>query len=237
MNDNELISQYFDGELTAEDAAQLETRMALEPKLRAQLEQVRQIDIALRCALATQGDIPAHLINMLTTTDSNVVELRPRSQQRWGFAIAASLMAGIAFMAGQQWLADGQNLMVPDIAESKAFAHILESRASRASGWYPVEDSVQMRPVLSFASTGGTWCREFQATQQDEAWRGVACRHDGDWELELLVQSPGLAGETAGYQTASAVSLDTVAQFIDNNSTDIPLGRREEASLIANSWR
>ena len=237
MNNNELISQYFDGELSAAEAAQLEARMAVEPDLRAQLEQLRQIDLALRSAFATQGDIPAHLINMLTTSDNNVVELRPRNQQRWGVAIAASLMAGIAFMTGQQWLAGGQNILIPDIAESEAFAQILEHQASKASGWYPVEDSLQMRPVLSFASTGGTWCREFQAVQQDEAWRGVACRRGGDWELELLVQSPGLAGETAGYQTASADSADTVAQFIDDNSTDIPLGRQEEARLITNSWR
>jgi hypothetical protein len=236
MNDNELISQYFDRELDAAASAQVEARLALEPELRARLEQLRQVDLALRSALATQGDVPAHLTNLLTSGD-NVVELRPRNQQRWNFAIAASLMAGFAFMTGQQWLADGQNLLVPDIAESRAFAQILENDPSRVDGWYPVEDGVQMRPVLSFASTAGTWCREFQAAQQDESWRGVACRRDGNWELELLVQSPGLAGETAGYQTASAVNVDTLAQFIDDNSTDIPLGREQEADLISQHWR
>ena len=236
MNDNELISQYFDHELDDSQAAQVKARLAIEPELRARLEQLRQVDLALRSALATQGDVPAHLTNMLTD-HSNVVELRPRTQQRWGMAIAASLMAGFAFMTGQQWLAGDQNLLVPDIAESQAFAQILEHESSKVDGWYPVQDNVQMRPVLSFASTGGTWCREFQAAQQGESWRGVACRHEGSWELELLVQSPGLAGETAGYQTASAVNIDTVAQFIDDNSTDIPLGRKQEAGLIAQGWR
>jgi hypothetical protein len=237
-NDHQLISQYLDGELNQAQMAQLEARFAVDSELSAHLDQLRDIDQALRDSVATEGRVPEHITAMLSQPDDTVVPLRPRQQQRWGLAVAASLLAGIAVVNGPRWIADGtESLMVPDIAESAAFAQILEQEPSKAKGWYTVQDTVQLRPVLSFASTGGTWCREFLAAQGDEAWRGVACRRDDNWNIELLVQTPGLAGESAGYQTASAANADTVANFIDANSTDIPLGRTEEAELIAKSWR
>jgi anti-sigma factor RsiW len=237
-NDHELISQYLDGELNQVQTAQLETRLAVESPLSAYLEQLRHTDQALRDSLATQGRVPEHITAMLSQADDKVVPLRPRQQPRWGLAVAASLLAGIAAVNAPRWIAGGpESLLVPDAAESAAFAQVLENQPSIARGWYTVLDSVQMRPVLSFASTGGTWCREFLATQADEAWRGVACRRDEKWDVELLVQTPGLAAENSGYQTASAETADMVATFIDTNSTDIPLGRDEEAGLIANKWQ
>ena len=237
-NDHQLISQYLDGELNQAQMAQLEARFAVDSALSAHLDQLRDIDQVLRDSVATEGRVPEHITAMLSQPDDTVVPLRPRQQQRWGLAVAASLLAGIAVVNGPRWIAGSpESLMVPDIAESAAFAQILEQEPSKAKGWYTVQNTVQLRPVLSFASSGGTWCREFLAAQSEEAWRGVACRRNGDWNIELLVQTPGLAGENAGYQTASAVNADTVASFIDANSTDIPLGRTEEAELIANSWR
>ena len=237
-NDHQLISQYLDGELNQAQMAQLEARFAGDSELSAHLEQLLHIDQALRDSVAAEGRVSEHITAMLSQPDDQVVPLRPRRQQRWGLAVAASLLAGIAVVNGPRWIAGGPaNLMVPDIAESAAFVQILEQQPSTAKGWYTVQDSVQLRPVLSFASSGGTWCREFIAVQAAEAWRGVACRRDDNWDIELLVQTPGLAGESAGYQTAGAVSADTVANFIDVNSTDIPLGRTEEAELIATGWQ
>ncbi len=141
-------------------------------------------------------------------------------------------------VGGTQWVADSQdNLLVPNIEESVAFSQVLDENPSQAKGWLPVGDDVQLRPVLSFASNGGTWCREFLAAQGSESWRGVACRRDGSWDVELLVQTPGLSAENSGYQTASAETADLVAQFIDTHSTDIPLGREQETGLIAKDWR
>jgi hypothetical protein len=238
-NDHELISQYLDGELNQVQTAQLEARFAVDQELAAHLENLRNIDQALRDSMATEGRVPEYLTAMLSQADDKVVPLRrPLQHQGWGLAVAASLLAGIAMVGGPSWIAGTpESLMVPDAAESKAFAQVLESKPSIARGWYTVLDSVQMRPVLSFASNGGTWCREFLATQADEAWRGVACRRDEKWDVELLVQTPGLAAESSGYQTASAETADVVANFIDTNSTDIPLGRDEEAGLIAKGWR
>ncbi len=240
MNEQDIqtISSYLDGELSTELSATLEARLAAEPALRAQLEQMRRVDQLLRGSLASETRVPAQITALLQPEASNVVQLRPRREQRWSVAIAASLLAGVILIGGQQWLpGTDSNLLVPDIAQAAAFSEILDEQASSATQWHPVKDGVQMRPVLTFASNGGTWCREFLANQAAETWRGVACRRAGQWDVELLVQSPGLAAEnTGGYQTASADSADLVASFIDDNSSDIPLGLKQESALISTDW-
>jgi len=241
MNDHdiELLSQYLDGELDAAARGQLKRRLTAEPELRGQLHRFERLDRELRLAMAKEGHVPVHVAALLTDIGDKVVAMPRREPRRWGgLAIAASLLAGIAIVGAPGWIADSRdNLLVPDIEESAAFSRILESEPSRATGWLQVEDEVRARPVLSFASTGGAWCREFLASQGDETWRGVACRRGGSWDVELLVQTPGLAAENAGYKTAGAETADLVAGFIDSHSTAIPLGLEEEAKLIAGNWR
>ncbi len=237
QQDHELISRYLDQELSTEERADLESRLQSEPELRETLARFRGVDQELCKAMAKEGHVPVETAALLTKRGDTVAVLPRRKTQRWGLAMAASLLAGVAVINGPQWVADSQdNLLVPNIEESVAFSRILDSNPSQARGWLPVEDDVKMRPVLSFASNGGTWCREFVAAQDHEAWRGVACRREGSWNVELLVQTPGLAGESSGYQTASAETADLVAQFIDTHSADIPLGLQAEAKLINSNW-
>ena len=61
MNDQDIqiISSYLDGELPSSESAALEVRLAAEPALRAQLEQMRRIDQVLRQSLAAETAVPA----------------------------------------------------------------------------------------------------------------------------------------------------------------------------------
>ena len=238
QQDRELVCQYLDEEMGVAERNHFEQRLAAEAELRDTLQSYRAVDSHLRRAMAREGHVPVTVAALLAASDDRVAVLPARRRQTWGLAVAASLLAGVVIINGPQWLADSRdNLLVPNIQESVAFSQILEESPSRAKGWLPVADDVAMRPVLSFASNGGTWCREFLAAQGREAWRGVACRRDHGWDVELLVQTPGLAAENTGYHTASAETADMVANFIDTHSADIPLGPEQEASLIARDWR
>lgn len=238
VQDNELLSRYLDGELNQAEHSSLQARLEAEPLLAAYLQRLQRVDQLLQATLRAEGAVPVQVVAMLAPEQSNVVQLSPRREQRWSYAVAASLFAGLALLGGQQWVGvASSNLLVPDIAQAPAFSEILEQQASSASNWYPVAGDVHMRPLLTFASSGGTWCREFLANQASESWRGIACRRGAHWDVELLVQSPGLAAENTGYQTASADSAELVASYIHDNSQDIPLGLQQEMALIANSWR
>ena len=162
QQDHELISRYLDQELDASERTALEARLGAEPELRETLDRFRGVDQELCRAMAKEGHVPVDTAALLSKRGDTVAVLPRRKPQRWGLAMAASLLAGVAVINGPQWVADSQdNLLVPNIEESVAFSEILDSNPSQARGWLPVEDDVQMRPVLSFASTGGTWCREF----------------------------------------------------------------------------
>ncbi|MHC4819514.1 MAG: anti-sigma factor family protein [Planctomycetota bacterium] len=47
MNDRELLHGYFDGELSAEEAARFERTLAADPALAARLQELRSLDDAL----------------------------------------------------------------------------------------------------------------------------------------------------------------------------------------------
>ena len=53
--DNELLSQYLDGELGAPQVLELECRLAAEPALQVELERLQAVDNALRSAFNTPG--------------------------------------------------------------------------------------------------------------------------------------------------------------------------------------
>ena len=91
-HDNELLSQYLDGELGAPQTLELKKRLLAEPQLRASLEQLQRVDNALRNAFDTPAaeQVPAAVAQMIKPANTGA---QPQRKAAWGFAIAASIMA------------------------------------------------------------------------------------------------------------------------------------------------
>jgi hypothetical protein len=97
-------------------------------------------------------------------------------------------------------------------------------------------DGRNIRPVLSFQSNTGSWCREYHLAASDGSWHGVACRGDAGWATTVLA-SADFTESTADYRPAGAADSDEIADFIDRNAAGIPLDATQEAEIIARAWR
>ena len=173
--DYELISQYLDKELSQADASRLEQRLAAEPALQASLNELQTLQARLQDTYnaAAVGSVPEEITALLDDTPVRIIPLPHKRVANWGFALAASLFVAVA--ATQ--LVQHNKQPGADAALSIA----LNNSPSRGSGWETLSDGRNIRPVLSFQSTAGAWCREYLLTDGAEDWRGVACRDGGTW--------------------------------------------------------
>lgn len=237
MNDKdyELLSSYLDGELSASAAQTLRKRLLAEPELRAAFESLRAVNDKLRESFDTEEAkaVPEH-ITVLVSNAPTTEEARPdRRRAAWGFAVAASLVAATGLLLTPDWRQAGAPAPGGD---DPLLAQTLEQAPSRAEGWENLADGRQLRPMLSFQSKSGEWCREFLISDADSSWRGVACRDDSGWQTEAIgVQD--VLDHGAQYRPAGAAQAAEVDAYIDANAADIPLSLSQEAELIARGWR
>lgn len=230
--DEQALSQFIDGELATEQAGEIRRRLLSEPALRARYEQMNAANDRLKQALDVPGadNVPEQVSQMLAAADTgNTRQLSTIRRAGWGLAIAASIMATSGVLLNPLW----QNHSDSRDAE---IAGVLETSPSRATGWETLPGGDRLRPVLSFRSNAGQWCREYLLETSDNAWRGVACRDDRAWRTRVIseVGQPESAGE---YRPAGATDSDSVAAFIDRHAADLPLSAREEAGIIDTEWR
>ncbi len=234
--DYELLSQFLDGELSPAETRALRERLIAEPVLRAALERMRNVNERVRSALNIPG---ADAIPEPVSARLRVLGGDSSTSGRtagWGLAVAASLVAAAGLMLAPQWreAADDQFDGAP-LADD-LLAGMLESAPSRADGWDSLEDGRQVRPVLSFSTREGFWCREYLLTDAGETFRGVACRRDATWRTEVI-GAASHPGSQDDYRPAGAPGATSVESYISEHSADIPLSLEQEAELIARNWR
>jgi hypothetical protein len=99
-----------------------------------------------------------------------------------------------------------------------------------------LSDGRALRPVLSFQSNTGSWCREYLLADGDSSWHGVACRDKNGWTTAVLTTTQ-LPASSEDYRPAGAGDAADIADFIDRNAAGIPLDARQEAEIIARSWQ
>jgi hypothetical protein len=233
MNDRdfELLSQYIDGELAADQTQALRQRLLAEPELRANYDHMYSVDKRIRKAFAglSSEQVPER-ISATLMRDTAVREGNISGQRRaaWGVAIAASVLAAAGLLLNPDW-------RKTDVGDT-ALAAVLEATPSGGSEWQALADGRQVRPVLSFAHVDGSWCREYILSEDSATYRGVACRTGGQWVTTVL-NAQSVPGNTTEYRPAGADDAEAVAAFIAANGAGIALSRSEEADLIARQWR
>ena len=235
--DNELLSQYLDGELAAPAAQSLRQRLIAEPQLRRALERLRAVDNRVKNAFEAPAleAVPQHVVNMVQNAATRP-ERSSHHRAGWGFAIAASLLAATGLLMNPDSQQQSGDYMAATATQDSLLSQILEHSASRGEGWDTLDDGRQVRPLLSFASTNGSWCREYLVSDDGATWRGVACRAGNAWTTQVL-SAEQASGSSNEYRPAGATSADQVTSFIDAHAADIALSLKEEASVIAGNWQ
>ena len=233
--DHQLLSQFVDGELPAAVARDLERRLACEPALKMRLGELQNLDNTLRGAFAAPGleTVPPHIRRLLNPVPAGVIPLRPRRSRHWGYALAASLAVALCGTLVTQWEHAGN---APGTGFDSSLARALEQTPSSGSQWTPLADGSKVRPILSFRSDSGEWCREYELAQSTSTYHGVACRHDQQWRSAVVVEKTLSIGP-GEYRPAGSAEPASVAAFVDQHLVDIPLDAGQEAALISAGWQ
>lgn len=225
--DYQLLSQYLDGELNDLAARQLERRLQSEPQLQATLTEMGELDERVKQAFAGTDKAPEQVAAMLRPA-GNVVAFPQRKQRPgWHYAVAASLVAAAGVLLAPQWQQTAPG--------GPTLADILQSTPSMADGWKTLADGNEVRPVLSFSSVDGNWCREYLLSASGEGQRGVACLEAGQWNTRVLAEAE-LPGSASEFRPAGAGDADAVADFLADHADGIALSAADEQALIESNW-
>lgn len=233
--DYELLSQYLDGELAATAMQEMRKRLMAEPELRACLARLQTVNSTVQEAFDIPGadTVPAQIVHAVKHAPTQPTKMPAHHRAGWGLAVAASLVAAAGLLLTPEWR---QQAPEQSAGGDALLAHVLEHSTSRGDGWDALEDGRQVRPLLSFRSTQGDWCREYLVAAQSSTWRGVACRGQGQW-ITAVLTTEATADSAIEYRPAGSAASEDIASFIDTNAADIALSLDEEAALITSNWQ
>jgi len=224
---DETLMAFADGELADPACGDVERAIAADAALRERVAALRRQRARLAAAFAPVLDepMPPRLAELLRAAEPpKVVQLdarrvareRPRvlptSWARWG-GMAAALLLGV--LLGTQLERGGPEIGPRDarlVAEGPIGDALSSQLASAPVAGAPV--AVQ----LSFVDKSGRYCRTFSTS----ALAGVACRRDGQWDLQTLAAADP-APATGLRQAASTLPravLDAVDRSIAGPALD-----------------
>jgi hypothetical protein len=245
-NDDEALSALLDDALSPDDAAELRQRLEREPALRARLAALEHANMAVRKAYVGVIDepLPARVLDALTLPGERdtVVPFRARRLKFvtvLPLAAAATLALAIGVVIGTRVDSGGSASPTGIVAEagvvapgSALFAALdgLPSAATQAVG-----AGVTATPRLTFATDDGEYCRLVELASERGASEALACRREGEWQLEMVVFVE--RGPRDGvYRPASGPSPGLEAE-IDSLIAGEPLDAAGERELIERGWR
>jgi hypothetical protein len=230
MNDEKFFA-WLDGELAPDEAAEMQAKVAADPKLAQLAEQHRAFGARLKGAFdpIAAAPVPARVEGTLRPS-AEVIDFGAAKRSRsipslpqWA-AIAATLAVGISIgtivpkgatapvevQGGAMYAAAGLN-------------QALDTQLASA----PAGD---VRIGLTFRDQAGEICRSF--TQQ--ASSGLACRSGGRWKLKGMFAAP--EGQATDYRMAAGMDPN-LAALVDSSMSGEPLDAAQEQAAKSKGWR
>lgn len=262
---DEMLVAYVDGELSAEDSAEIETALQTDQKVREAVRIFRETADWSRRAFddVLREPVPERLIQ--AATGQGIVDQRnagradeapwiksPGRQGRFagaGLAMAASIALaigigggyGLSGLVGPGESGPGGHPLVGSVDQAGALHAALETTASGTLT--RIADTGDVMPLTTFVENDGRYCREFQATlagvDRPEASFGIACRQPaGSWQVEAVVAAPTAAQDgTSQFVTASGAAKNPL-QILVGAMTDVgPISSGDEATVLATGWK
>jgi hypothetical protein len=225
--DPEMLMAYADGELGPIEAKRVERAIAEDPALAEEVARHR----ALRARLAghfapvAEEPVPDRLAAMLCP---KVVELPVPKRAasipawgRWGAAVAASLVLGLAIGHGLR----DEGMVRTEAGQLYAagtLADALDSQLAANQG--------AVRVPVTFRNADGRYCRVFTGRTAD----GIACHDPQGWSLRQT-HAAGTASKT-DYVQAGSADARVMAAAQEMMAGD-PLDAEAEAKARASGWR
>lgn len=237
MTEDEKFFAWLDGELGDAEAAEMEARVAADPKLARLAEQHRALGARLHGAfdIVTDAPAPARLLAEVRKTDAEIVNLGPARQSRdarrnrarlpqWA-AIAATLAAGI--VVGTVVSPRGGGSVEIEGGKIYAVAAIGKALDTELSS---APSNGDVRIGLTFRDRNGAICRSFTRTGAS----GLACRDGDRWQVRGLFAAP--EGQASDYRMAAGMDPN-LAALVDSTMAGAPFGAAEEGTAKQHGWR
>ena len=216
----DLLKDFIDGKLAAEEASGIAAKIASDPDLAAYVEDQK----ALKAALASPAAVwlrGAH-------------ERAAAKSASWvpACAMAAGIGLGV-LLAGSFGI--GTDLRSQDgalIAQGE-LAHVLSTSLSAEE---ENARSATAQVAASFWSKNGTFCRSFVTRGNAEsALAGIACRERGAWRVAAMATMA--PGNPAQSRLVTAALPASVRSVMDNLIVGQPLDTDAERQARIQGWR
>jgi hypothetical protein len=231
MIEDEKFFAWLDGELAPAEAAEMEAKVAVDPKLQRLAEQHRALGSQLHGAFdpIAAAPVPEHLQAALRPS-AGVIDFAAAKRARtmpllpqWA-AMAATLALGIfvGTMVPQRGSAPVE-VQGGKIYAAAALDRALDAQLASA----PTGD---VRIGITFRDQAGAICRSF--TQP--AASGLACRQVGRWQLKGLFAAP--EGQGSAYRMAAGMDPN-LAALVDSTMAGEPFDAAQEKAAKEKGWK
>lgn len=246
------LSAYIDGQLDSEQRDALELRLQQEPDLKQYLDQLRATDATLFKAFdsITEEPLPEALQQLFSEDDSQLKStsrsslarklssmlssLSP-SQMPWlspALAATVTLVVGFIFGINQSGYDDRAGLISLNLQPSSELSNILNHSPSGSVNQVEELPAASILPELSFMDDSGYFCRQYLVQQNDQAYRGIACMANQQWQNQLLVPADIKPDNSTNYQPASTYGDPMISQYLEQHMQGIALGRKDEQQQL-----
>jgi hypothetical protein len=238
---DQLLMAYVDGELSPDLASLILSRMEAEPDLLDRLEQHQQLrrDLSEAFGPDTGEPLPPTLTDLLAQEGAKLRASSARPLRGLAFrhvdsvwpvcaAAAAAAVIGVGVsealhMNDPLALSNGRIVAAGPLARS--LEHNLAADAAGAGA----------RIMASFEDRSGRYCRVFEAAGSGHE-DGVACKHDGRWQLVALANTAG-SEPSSGYRQASSALASSVLAAVDEFQASNVLTPEQERLARTQQWR
>lgn len=238
----ELLSAYFDGELSPEKMAEIEAALETDSELRAAFEALSRTQASLAPAFnqTMHETPPERLTDMLTVSEGTRGKERmsgwlrslisPPALAGATAALALGVVAGTALAPQKQ---NANSLVIAAGDHLVAGSELDQLLSASASGDIVSTEVGKGLIRLSIALEDGSHCRHFYIG----ASTGIACTQEGGpWGIETLVAHAPVGNEPE-LELASSEMPDAVRATLESLGSVEPLNAEAESELIERKWR
>jgi hypothetical protein len=254
---DETLMAYADGEVPLADRRALRKALAQDPSLAQRLESFlfTREPLARAYQDIMRAPVPEYLLQIVAGPDrtprvgSLLLNLARLARITAGFRVPVRSLATVSVLmigVAVGWLLHPNAVIHQDLVivedggliASPSLRYALEKTASGDEALVAGHPLLSLKLKFSFLTHRDQVCRLYELVHGTN-WRsaGLACRADGGvWRLEVQTAAVAYANAAGKYVPASdgAGAIDST---IGNIIKGIPLGKEEEARLIANAWQ